>query len=172
MAAERALVVLVLLGGCVVQHKLGDIALEEGGNISATGTTTVLDTESTGGDGSISSTTVSDATSGSDATTGAFDPYAQCGVVLEHGGPNGLWTCGCMLCNIDQEDLTEQSRDSFLGACECLCDAFACGGSTSVTTGTLAESTGGSSSGDEGTTTESTGDSSSSATETTSTGTG
>jgi hypothetical protein len=172
MAAERALVVLVLLGGCVVQHKLGNIDLEESGNVSATGTTLVLDTESTGGEGSTTSTTGSDGTAGSEVTTGAFDPYAQCGVVLEYGGPNALWTCGCMLCNLDQEDLTEQSRSSFLGACECLCDAFGCGGSTSVTTGTLAESSGGSSSGDEGTTTESTGDSSSGATETTSTGTG
>ena len=157
MAAERTLLVLLLVGGCVVEHKLGDIDLEDGGFPSGTGTS--IGETSASGDASMSSTTAGDSTGGSESTsTGVLDPYAQCGVVLEYGGPNQMWTCGCALCQIDQEDLTMQSRDSFLGACECLCDALGCGGSTSVTTGnTTEDSSGGSSSGDEGTTSESTG---------------
>lgn len=166
MAAERAIVVLVLGSGCVVEHKLGDVMLEDGGIFSGTGTS-IGETSATSA-ATFSSTTGTEATGGSEATsTGAFDPYAQCGVVLEHGGPSGTWMCGCTTCNVEQEDLTDQSKASFLAACECLCDAFGCGGSTSASSG-LAEGSGATSettvgsetSTDEGTTSESSGGSS------------
>ncbi|HWB75423.1 MAG TPA: hypothetical protein VG755_10710 [Nannocystaceae bacterium] len=156
MAAERALV-LLLVAGCVVEHKLGDVDLEDGGMISATGTSV----GETSASASISSTSAGDSTGGSEVTsTGGFDPYAQCGVVLEYGGPNQQWTCGCETCEINQHELTDESRDVFLGACACLCDAFGCGGSTTVTTGaTTEEGSSGSSTTDAttGTTSESTG---------------
>jgi hypothetical protein len=153
MTAERMLAMLVLLSACPVPHNLGDLPFETDPSAATTA-------GEAGGDASISSTTISggEITGGSDVSTGGFDPYAQCGVELEYGGPHKQWTCGCALCDIDQEDLTDESRDSFLGACECLCDAFGCGGSTTITTGaTTEDGSGGSGTSDESSTGESTG---------------
>lgn len=139
---------VVVVAGCEIAHKVGDVPGVSVGDDSATATSginvetggsvttdlpTTSGTTTTTADPSISATDTmpTTATEAGESSTGAFDPVAACGVDLELDGSGSSWVCECDACEVRRNNLSPASAKAMIAACACICDAAGCGASAS-----------------------------------------